>query len=507
MNYQGEAERVIQFIETYCRVPSGKDVGKSLRLRGFQKRAIREIYDTPTRSAILTFGRKNAKTTLAGCLLLAHLVGPVAERNSQINSSAQSRDQAALVFDQASKMVLMNPDLREIVQIRETAKELIGLNTGVHYKALSADATNAMGRSPVMVIHDELGEVRGPTGRMYDALETAMGAYERPLSIIISTQAATDADLLSILIDDAKAGHDPLTKLLMYAAEEDDDPWAEETWRKANPALGDFLNIEEIRRQAEKAKRLPSQESTFRNRILNQRVASSEHFLSPAVWKLNAGPIDDSLFHSEAPKIFAGLDLSMKNDLTALVCVAISPDGTWHIKPYFFAPEVGVRERAERDKAPYDLWAQQGLLTLTPGPVVDYAWVVERMIRLHLMKPIERIAYDEWNINVLKREIERQGIELPLLAFRQGYKSMSPAIQKLEDLALQGRLRTADNPLLLWCIRNAAVESDPAGNRKFNKARSTGRIDGLQALAMAVGAATEGEVEKALTDPGPLLIC
>src|SRR5215813_11689808 len=214
------AADVIEFIETICFIPEGKLVGRKLELFNWQKDLIRLIYDNPhgTRRAIISMGRKNAKTTLSACLLLAHLCGPPAKSkaNSQLYSAAQSRDQAAIIFNLAAKMVRLNPALARIVAIQETAKNLICVELGTRYRALSADASTAYGLSPSFIVHDELGQVRGPRSPLYEALETATGAQESPVSIVISTQASTDADLLSVLIDDALAGHDPHTVVKVY---------------------------------------------------------------------------------------------------------------------------------------------------------------------------------------------------------------------------------------------------------------------------------------------------
>src|SRR6516165_3058916 len=211
---------IIAFIQQVCLVPEGKLVGQPLVLQRWQKDFIRLIYDNPhgTRRAILSVGRKNSKTTLCACLLLAHLCGPPAQSrpNSQLFSAAQSREQAGIIFSLASKMVRLNPELARIVMIQETAKSLVCPELGTRYRALSADASTAFGLSPSFLAHDELGQVRGPRSPLYEALETATGAQENPLSIIISTQAPTDADLLSVLIDDALAGHDPHTVVKVY---------------------------------------------------------------------------------------------------------------------------------------------------------------------------------------------------------------------------------------------------------------------------------------------------
>jgi phage terminase large subunit-like protein len=193
-------------------------------------------------------GRKNAKTTLSACLLLAHLCGPPARNrpNSELYSAAQSRDQAAIIFSLAAKMARLNPLLSQTVRIQETAKTLACSELGTRYRALSAEATTAFGLSPSLIIHDELGRVRGPRSQLYEALETAVGAQEAPLSIIISTQAATDADLLSILVDDAQKGYDPSTVIRLYTAAPELDPFSEEAIRAANPALDTFMNKREV---------------------------------------------------------------------------------------------------------------------------------------------------------------------------------------------------------------------------------------------------------------------
>ncbi|MGE0294980.1 MAG: terminase large subunit, partial [Hyphomonadaceae bacterium] len=228
-------------------MPEGRLVGRPLKLSKDQRKWIEAIYGSPTRTAILTMGRKNAKTATGAILLLLHLCGPEALPNAQLYSAAQSREQAAILFALAAKMVRMSPSLRNYVVIRDTAKQLFCPGLGTLYRALSAEAPTAYGLSPAVVLHDELGQVRGPRSELYEALETAAGAQEAPLSIIMSTQAPTDGDLLSILIDDAKAGHDPRTKLILYEAPKEADPWSEATWRMSNPHYDLFMNKDEVR--------------------------------------------------------------------------------------------------------------------------------------------------------------------------------------------------------------------------------------------------------------------
>lgn len=487
-------EAVCAFIEKFLLVPEGGQVGRPVRLRQWQREVILGIYDNRhiTRRAIISFARKNGKTALAAMLLLAHLVGPEARRNGQIYSAAQSREQAAIVFSLAAKMVRMSPTLNALVTVRDSAKELIGDDTGVKYKALSADATTAYGFSPVLVIHDETGQVRGPRSELYDALETAMGAQDEPLSIIISTQAVEDSDLLSVLIDDAQAGHDPKTVLFLYAAPPEADVLDEAAWRAANPALGDFNSLEQLREGAARASRMPSFESAFRNLNLNQRVAAEAAFLAPSVWKACAGEPDDDAF-ATGP-VFGGLDLSGSQDLTSLVLVAKDSAGLVHVRPWFWTPGRTLRDRAARDRAPYDVWLSGGLLEATPGVTIDYGFVARRMAELSETLDLRVVRFDRWRVDLLRRELDAIGCAVALEPHGQGFRDMAPALDALETLALEGRLRHGGHPILTWNAANAVAVRDPAGNRKLDKARGTGRIDGLVALAMAVaGMATAAE--------------
>lgn len=482
-------------MELYLRVPEGRHVGRRVKLREWQKDIIRQIYDTPTRQVVISLGRKNGKTALVAMIVLAHLVGPESRRNAQIYSAAQSRDQAGIVFGLASKMVRLSPTLNapDKVIVRESAKELYSPLTGVRYKALSADATTAYGFSPVLVIHDELGQVKGDRSELFDALETAMGAQIEPLSIVISTQAATSLDLLSKLIDDAKTKADPKQKLILFSADEEDDIEDEATWRKANPALGDFLNIEEIKGLAAKAARMPSFEASFRNLHLNQRVASHNQLFSLSVWEANGGEVDFSAF-DDCP-VYAGLDLSGTQDLTALVLVA-NRDGVWHVWPHYWTPENTLRDRAARDRAPYDVWVSQGIMTAVPGVTIDYAWVAQRLAEVAETCDLRVVKYDRWRVKDLKAALDVIGADIPLEEAGQGFRDMAPAIDALETIALQKKMRHGMNPVLTWNAANAVITSDPAGNRKFDKAKTTGRIDGLQALAMAFGAAVSSDAEQ-----------
>jgi len=366
------AGEAIRWIHEYCVVPGGMHDGRPVRLRPWQQTEIRRIYDNPagTRRAILSFGRKNGKTSLSSFLTLLHLCGPEARPNSQLYSAAQSHKQAALLFDLAATIVRNSPKLAAVIVIRDTVKELTCPQLGTIYRALSAEAKTAFGLSPSFVVHDELGQVRGPRSRMYEALETATGAQEHPLSIVISTQAPTDADLLSVLIDDGLAAHDPRVVVSLYTAPMDLHPFGEEAIKAANPAFGDFLNATEVLGMAADAERMPSRQSEYENLILNRRVEASAPFLSRQWWiACNAEPLPLA-----GHPVYGGLDLSAVSDLTALVLGA-RVDSVWQIHPTFWLPGDGLAAKSRADRVPYDLWHRDGHLLAAPGKSVDYEYV------------------------------------------------------------------------------------------------------------------------------------
>ena len=496
MRKETRGERVIRFISQYCITPEGEHVGKPMKLAPFQKKFIKAIYDNPlgTRRAYLSIARKNGKTGLIAALVLAHLVGPEKQLNSQIVSGARTRDQAALVFNLAAKMIQLSSELSKLARIVPSGKRLIGLRANVEYRALSADGASNQGLSPSLAILDEIGQVKGAQDAFIDAITTSQGAHKSPLLVAISTQAAHDADLFSIWIDDAKKSNDPRIVSHVYSAPEDaelDDP---KGWKAANPALGVFRSVQDVKEQAAQAKRMPTAENTFRNLILNQRVTVIAPFVSAEVWKSCGDQIDDEVFYQYP--VYAGLDLSARTDLTALVLIC-SDGEKWHVRPHFWTPEHGLHDRAKKDRAPYDVWVKNSSMFTTPGATVDYGFVAEDIAQITQRMNVQTIGYDRWRIDILKKELEQLGVDLPLSPVGQGFKDMSPALDSMEAELLNGRIRHGMHPVLTMCAANAITTRDPAGNRKLDKSKTTGRIDGMVALAMAFGVANMEEHEGA----------
>ena len=479
----GRGERNARWIEKYLRVPDGRFAGRAIKLTKHQRRWLVAIYDSHTRTFILTMGRKNAKTTFAAMLLLLHLVGPEAVANGQLYSAAQSRDQAAITFSLAAKMVRLSQELSRYVVIRDTAKQLLCPELGTFYHALSAEASTAFGLSPTLVIHDELGQVRGPRSELFEALDTASAAQESPLAILISTQAPDPGDLFNLLID--KALEKPIagTKVMVYEAPAEADPFSEAAVRAANPHYDSFMNKTEVKRQMEEAQRLPAREAAYRNLILNQRIEIHNVFISRTVWTENGaepGPL-------KGKAVYAGLDLSTVADLCALVL--LSAEGDVHCT--FWLPAEGLKEKSRADRVPYDLWAQSGKMTAVPGRAIEYEFVAEHLRRVFTECDVRALGFDRYNMRFLKPWLTRVGFTDAELAkfieFGQGFISMSPALRAVESKLLAKKYRHGNHPVLTMCANNAVVVLDPAGNRKLTKQKSTGRIDGMIALAMAEG--------------------
>jgi phage terminase large subunit-like protein len=503
----------VDWVERHCVVPEGRRelIGRPLKVAPFMREDFEAIFDNPagTRRAILTRGRKTGKTIEAALIVLLHLCGPAARPNGQLYSTALSRDQAAVLFLLAAKIVRMSPTLSAAVHVKDSAKMLLFPGMGTSYRALSADASTAFGLSPSLIIHDELGQVKGPRSSLYEAMETATAAQDDPLSIIISTQAPTDADLLSVLIDDAAKGEDPRIVLRMHAADPELDPFSEAAIRAANPAFDLFMNRAEVLAMAEGARRMPAREAEYRNLVLNQRVEASNPFIFASVWAECGGPVVDDF---RGKPVYAGLDLSSTSDLTALVMIA-PHDGKWHVKPIFWLPADGLRERARQDRVEYDIWAEtcsecalqkkhgclhpEKALSKTPGRSIEYEYIAEYLRSLFDRLDMRQVGFDRWNFRHLRPWLEKAGFREQELSrfveFGQGFQSMSPALRDLESNLLAGRIVHGNHPVLTMCAANAAVERNSAtGDRKLSKGRSRGRIDGMVSLAMARAvAATE----------------
>lgn len=457
-------------------------VGRPLKLEDFQRRFILDVYDNPfgTRRGYLSIARKNSKTTTIAAIVLAHTVGPEARQNTQIISGAMSLDQAGLVYDLAEKMVQLNPSLSRVARCIPSKKTIIGIARNVEYRALSADKKTAHGRSPVLAILDEVGQVEGPRDKFIASITTSQGAYRDALLLAISTQAPTDYDLFSMWLD---APDDPRVIKHVYSAPDEcrlDDRAA---WFAANPALGKFKSLENFEQDAKTALSMPAAEAEFRNLELNQRVEVENPFVPRSVWDANNAPPTPI----DGRRVFGGLDLSSVRDLTSLELLD-EEDGS--VNSTFWLPKHGLADKAAKDLVPYDLWEKQGLLLTTPGKAIEYEHVAEYLRGIFDRCEVVAMAFDSYNMRYLKPYLVKAGFGDDELAkfieFRQGTLTMTPALRAFEVMLANGSMKHGGHPILNMCARNAVVEGG-SGARKFAKERARGRIDGMVALAMAVG--------------------
>lgn len=484
-------QKVISFLE-FLPITKGRLAGEQMRLLPDQKAFIRDVYGREdVRLGIKSEPRGNGKTGLVTGLCLCHMLGPEAEFRGECLSAAIDRDQAGIIFNEMEAVIFAVPEFARRVNITRWHKgiEVIkdGPGVGSKFFAMSADARKAHGLAPSFWVYDELAQAKDRI--MFDNLQTAMGKRKHTLGLIISTQAATDEHPLSQIIDDGLKGHDKSVVVHLLSAPKDADPFDRKVIRKVNPAFGKFLDAKVVFDEAERARRMPSFESAFRNTRLNQRIAADvlDWFMTPDVWRLGDGAVDEALFTSGRP-VWGGLDLSARVDLTALILSCVDDAGNVHLMSKAWTPIATVEARTRRDRAPYDAWVRQGLLLTTPGPAIDYDFVAADIARLVAPLNLQTIAFDDWHMNDLRAAFNRVGHVPPLSAFRQGFKSFAPAVTQFEVLAKEGKFRHGGHPVLSWCISNTTVERDAAGNRKPDKRKTYGRID-LAVAAIMAGAA------------------
>lgn len=483
-------------------MPSGEGAGRAFELREWQRQFIRDIYEPhnewgrrSVRRAVLSIARKNGKTALIAALVLAHLVGPEAEANGEIYSAANDREQASQVFKVAAQIVRADPELERYLKVVDSTKTIACYANGSVYRAISAEAGTKHGLNPTLAIYDELAQAKNR--QLFDVLDTAMGARPEPLFITISTQSNDPAHILSQLIDDGLNADDPTTVTHLYAVSDDaEDIFAEEVWHDANPALGDFRSMEDLRAMADRARRMPSFEASFRNLYLNQRVDAQSPLIPRAEWMACK---NEAVELEPGEPVYGALDLSGKRDLTALVLVSAAR-GEDRVKAWFWKPQETLDEAERSSSAPYKFWAKEGWIDATSTRTVDYRYIAQTLGWVASQFDVRGIAFDRWRIDDLLKELDAEGVEsyreqkapksprgLRLVEWGQGFKDMTPAVEALEGAILDRRLVHDGNPVLTMCIANATTQMDPAGGRKLVKTSERMRIDGAVALAMAEG--------------------
>lgn len=427
------------------------------------------------------------KSELAAAIALLLTCGDNEER-AEVYGCAADRNQASIVFNVAADMVRMCPALSKRVKILDSQKRLIYLPTGSIYQVLSADVGNKHGFNTHGVVFDELHTQ--PNRKLYDVMTKGSGdARMQPLYFLITTAGDNQNSICwevhqkALDILEGRKHDQTFYPVICGAAPEDD--WTDpKVWRKANPSLGITVGIDKVRAACESAKQNPAEENSFRQLRLNQWVKQAVRWMPMDKWDKCAFPVDPK--NLEGRVCYGGLDLSSSTDITAFVLVFPPQDGDdkYTVLPYFWIPEDNLELRVRRDHVNYDLWKKQGFLLTTEGNVVHYGYIEEFIDALGMKYNIKEIAFDRWGAVQMTQNLENLGFTV--VPFGQGFKDMSPPTKELMKLTLEQKLAHGGHPVLRWMMDNIYIRTDPAGNIKPDKEKSTEKIDGAVATIMAL---------------------
>ena len=488
------ADRAVSFIQAYITHTKGELTGKPMKLEQWQIDDIikplfgwknKETDLRKYRTCYVEIPRKNGKSTLAAAIAL-YILFADSERGAEIYSCAGDRNQASIIFNIAKSMVENSSELSNRSEIYRTS--IINPTKGNTYKALSADAKLQHGHNAHAILFDELHTQ--PNRDLWDTMKTSTGARTQPLLIALTTAGAskTDGNICWEVHEYACKVRDGVIEdeqflPVIYCADDEDDFLEESTWEKANPNYGVSVKKDYIKAEAKLASELPSYENAFRRLHLNQWTTNETKWLNDTQWML----CDDELNIEKLKgrECYGGLDLSSTRDLSALTLVFPMDDGQVSVLPFYWLPEVTSQERSRKDKVPYVQWAREGFIQLTEGDVQDYDYIRHTINELALKYRIKSIAFDRWNSTQLVNNLQDDGAKMS--PFGQGYASMSAPTKEMEKMVLKKRIVHGSNPVLRWQIQNVQLRTDPAGNIKIDKAKSSEKVDGVVSLVMSIG--------------------
>ena len=445
-------------------------------------------------TAYIEIPKKNGKSELGAAIALNMLINDD-EWKAEVYSCASDRQQAAIVFDVAVDMVRQSPALMKRVKIVPSTRRMIYQPTGSIYQVLSSEVATKHGLNVSACIFDELHTQ--PTRALYDVMTQGSGdARRQPLWFFLTT-AGTDRNSICWEVHqkalDILEGrkNDPRFYPVLFGLPDEADWTSEENWYRANPSLDHTITIDKVRDAFRKAQETPADENQFRQLRLNQWVKQSVRWMSMDKWDECGGVVDPYALEGRA--CYAGLDLSSTSDLTALVLVfpPTSEDEPYIALPFFWLPEETLSLRVRRDHVPYDQWAKRGFIQTTEGNVVHYGFIERFICELGERYDIREIAHDRWNATMMVQTLEDDGFTM--VPFGQGFKDMSPPTKELMRIVLEHKLCHGGHPVLRWNMDNAFVRTDPAGNLKLDKEKSTEKVDGAVALVMALDRAMKNQ--------------
>ena len=487
------ADFAVAFIESLCHT-KGTWAGKTFELMDWQEQIIRDLFGIlkpngyrQFNTAYIEIPKKNGKSELAAAVALLLTCGD-GEQRAEVYGAAADRQQASIVFDVAADMVRMCPALNKRVKILASQKRLIYEPTNSFYQVLSAEAYSKHGFNVHGVVFDELHSQ--PNRKLYDVLTKGSGdARMQPLFFLITT-AGTDTHSICYevhqkaqdIIDGRKI--DPTFYPVIYGADDTEDWTSPKVWKKCNPSLGETIGMDKVKTACESAKQNPGEENSFRQLRLNQWVKQAVRWMPMDKWDKCAFAVNEEQLQGRV--CYGGLDLSSTTDITAFVLVfpPLDEDDKYIILPYFWIPEDTLDLRVKRDHVPYDVWQRQGYLQTTEGNVVHYGYIERFIEQLGKKFNIREIAFDRWGAVQMVQNLE--GMGFTVVPFGQGFKDMSPPTKELMKLTLEQKIAHGGHPVLRWNMDNIFIRTDPAGNIKADKEKSTEKIDGAVATIMAL---------------------
>lgn len=462
--------------------------------------------------------RKNGKTTLVGGIGI-YLTAADGEQGAQVLAAATTRDQAGFVFEPIRQLVNKSPGLKR--HLRALKHRITHAATGSYFQPIANAGDAQHGADVHGGIVDELHLHKDMA--LIEALETGTGSREQPLIVFITTADAgkrhTPYDEKRSRIEKLARGvlKDPTTYGVVFAAEKADDPFAESTWKKANPGYGVSPTKRYMAEAAKKAQENPAELARFLRLHLGIRTKQETRYLDIEDWDANASMVDTTRLPDRI--CFGGLDLGATSDLTALCWVFPDDDGPFDVLLRCWAPEDSLEALDDRTAKAASAWVKQGWLMLTPGNVTDYDFIKAQIDRDRDEFLVQEVAYDRWNAQQLVNDLMNDGA--PMITMGQGFASMSAPTKDLQRLVKMGAqtdeagapirplIRHGGNPLLRWMVDNFAVAMDPAGNVKPDKANAGDKIDGVVALIMALSralAAREAQGVSAYEDEGLMIV-
>lgn len=503
---ENAAARKFNFTARYCRHSKGKWKGQPLDLSPFQcfkelniygwlredgTRRFRTIYDD--------VARKNGKTTELAAAGLYGMVGDN-ESGAEVYSVATKKEQARLLFDESTRMVSQDRVLRGMV--RRLRNTLTHHDSFSKFEPLAAESKSLDGLNTSTGLVDEFHA--HPDASLWNVLKSSSGSRAQPLHWIITTAGFQQQCICFEVRDYAikvleGVFEDDAFFALVYTLDEGDDWTDEANWPKANPNLGISVSLEYLREQFRQALATPSERANFMTKHLNVWVnAEFAHvdLLKFSQCRLRDDEdniIDYQLQDLTGLKCKSGLDAGITTDISSFVMTFEMPDGK---KAYFgrhYLPEDTVKKRVEKSNVPYDQWARDGWLVLTPGNVTDYNFIKHDILDFCKLFPDIEIAYDRYNVSQLVNDLVAEEIEM--VEFGQGYVSMNPAMREVDRLYLTGEFVHNGDPVLLWAASNVVAQKDPAGNIKPSKDKSKEKIDPYVALIMSAGLWLKDESE------------